>query len=215
MVFVENLLYMSRDSFGLIAYLFIGIFLFLESFPFLGSLIPGGLIGLLICGFLVKLGYFSFWKVYLVCMIALTLVDCLGYALGRKRKRGFLHRKRKFFLIKNCVIERVYEIVHGHTGKALIAGKLNPITRSIAPFIVGNERVSFFRFLLFSLIGSIIFVGIFLFMGWSLGSSYEVVIEAEHYILWIGAVLLTIFYVYYLGNLFKEYFGRKLNGNCK
>lgn len=52
-----------------------------------------------------------------------------------------------------------------------------------------------------------------MFLGYILGNSYEVIAIAERYILWTLVVLLGGFYVYYLANLFKEFFGR--NGRVK
>lgn len=210
MVLVDNLFYMTEDFFGFWAYIFVGAFLVLESFPFIGAFIPGGIIGLLACGFLVKLGYFVFWKIGIICVLALVAVDLLGYWLGSCRREGFLCRRSGIFLVKKDTVEKVRRIVHGHLGKSLILGKVNPVTRSIAPFIVGNERVSFGKFLFFSVLGSVLFVGSFLFLGFVLGNSYEVVAVAERYILWVGGVLLGGFYVYWLGNLFREFFFNKV-----
>ncbi len=209
MVFVENLFYMSEEFFGFWGYVVVFVAIFFESFPFLGAFVPGGMIALLVCGFLARLGYFALWKIVLVGVVACIAVDVFGYWLGRFRPRGFLHRKAGFFLVKHVTIDRVIKVVHRHLGKSLIFGRMNPVTRSIAPFVVGNERVSFFRFLFFSIVGSVIWVICFMFLGYILGESYEIVAAAERYILWIGIVLLGGFYVYYLSNLFKEYFGRR------
>ena len=132
---------------------------------------------------------------------------------GRTRSEGFLCRRSKIFLVKRETVERVMRVVHRNIGKSLIFGRMNPITRSIAPFVVGNERVSFLKFGLFSVLGSFIWVVCFMFLGYMLGNSYQMVVVAERYILWTGVVLLGGFYVYYLGNLFKEYFGK--NGKLK
>lgn len=209
MVFVESLFGMSREFFGFWGYAVVFVALFLESFPFLGAFVPGGIIALLICGFLTKLGYFALWKIVLVCIAASVCIDVFGYWLGRTRTKGFMCRRSKIFLVKRETIERVICIVHGHTGKSLIFGRMNPVTRSIAPFVVGNERVSFLKFLFFSVIGSFIWVICFVFLGYILGNSYEVIAIAERYILWTGIVLIGGFYAYWLGNLFKEYFGKR------
>lgn len=209
MVFVENLFGMSREFFGFWGYVVVFVALFLESFPFIGAFVPGGLIALLACGFLAKLGYFSLWKVVLVGIGASVSVDIFGYWFGRSRAKGFFCRRSKIFLVKRKTIERVMGVVHGHVGKSLIFGRMNPITRSIAPFVVGNERVGFLKFLFFSVIGSFLWIVCFMFLGYILGNSYEVIAVAERYILWVGLVLLGGFYVYWLGNLFKEYFGKK------
>lgn len=214
MVFIESLFGMSREFFGFWGYIVVFFAIFIESFPFLGAFVPGGMIALLACGFLARLGYFALWKVVVVGIFASVAVDIFGYWFGRTRKKGFLHRRSGIFLIKHSTIEKVVRIVHGHTGKSLIGGKINPITRAIAPFVVGNERVSFLKFLFYSIVGSGIWVICFMFLGYVLGSSYEVIAVAERYVLWTSVGLLGMFYAYWVGNLFKEYFNRKGNGNC-
>lgn len=212
MVFVEGLFEMNRSFFNFWGYLVVFLAIFIESFPFIGAFVPGGIVALLICGFLAKLGYFALWKVILVAVAASISIDVFGYCFGRSRGKGFLHRRSKIFLVKRATIDKVIRIVHGHTGKSLIFGRMNPITRAIAPFVVGNERVGFLKFLFYSVIGSFIWVICFVFLGYILGNSYELIAAAERYILWVGIVLLGGFYLYWLGNLFKEYFGRKING---
>lgn len=215
MVFVEKLFYMNESFFAFWGYLVVFLAIFLESFPFLGAFVPGGLVALLACGFLARLGYFALWKVVVVGILASSSVDIFGYFFGKSRAKGFLHRKSRIFLVKHSTIDKVTRAVRGHTVKSLIFGKINPITRSIAPFIFGNERVGFFRFLISSIIGSTIWVTCFMFLGYILGSSYTVIVKAEQYILWVGVVLLGLFYFFWVGNLFKEYFFNKVNGNNK
>ena len=216
MVFVNSLFQMNRDFFGFWGYIVVFLAIFLESFPFLGAFVPGGVIALLICGFLAKLGYFALWKVVLVAVGASVLVDSFGYWLGRSRSKGFLSRRSRIFLLKRSTLEKVIRVVNGHVGKSLVIGRMNPVTRSIAPFVVGNERVAYWKFIGFSFIGSVLWVVLFVFLGYILGNSYAVIAIAERYILWTLVVLLGGFYLYYLANLFKEFFGknsRLKNGN--
>ena len=219
MVLTENLLGMSREFFSLWGYLIVFVALFLESFPFLGAFIPGGIITLLLSGFLAKLGFFLLWKIVLVAIVAAILIDIFGYLFGRFVSKDFFHRHARILLVKRKTLEKVGRIVRGHTGKSLIIGRMNPVTRSIAPFIVGNERVSFAKFFFYDVVGGILWVTTFVFIGYMFGNSYQFVQNTERYILWATVILLGGFYVYYMGNIFKEFFSKK-NGvengaNCK
>ena len=143
MAFTEILMHMNRSSFALWGHVIVFVALFLESLPFVGALIPGGTIILLLAGILSKWGFFTLWKVGLVAIAASISIDTLNYYLGRRVSRDFFHRCAGKLFVKKSVLERVGRAVHGHTGKALIVGRLNPVTRAIGPFVVGNERVSF------------------------------------------------------------------------
>jgi membrane protein DedA with SNARE-associated domain len=213
MVFIESLLGMSRGFFDFWGYIVVFATIFIESFPFLGAFVPGGVIALLVCGFLTKLGYFELWKIIPVAVLASVAIDSFGYWFGRSRDKGFLHRKSRLFFVKHATIDKVIEVVNGHTGKSLIIGKINPVTRAIAPFVFGNERVSWWKFSFFSVVGSLIWVVCFVFLGYVIGDSYQFVASAERYILWLLIVFFGGFYVYWLGNLFKEYLGKKVEVN--
>jgi len=66
-----------------------------------------------------------------------------------------------------------------HTGKSLVIGRFNSLTRSFAPFIAGSTDTPFSRFLLFNIIGGIAWSLAFVLTGFVFGQSYE---AAAHYI---------------------------------
>ncbi|MFH0808517.1 MAG: DedA family protein [archaeon] len=211
MVFVEGLLGMSREFFGFWGYAVVFIAIFLESFPFLGAFVPGGIIALFLCGFLTKLGYFVLWEIVLVAVIASISIDMVGYFFGRSRCVGFLCKRSRIFLVKQHTIERIGRIVKKNAGKSLIFGKMNPVTRSITPFIIGNERIGFHKFIFYSILSSVLWVVFFVSIGYLFGNSLEFVRHAERLIVWLMVVFLGGFYVYYIGNLFLKFFGNKGN----
>ncbi len=212
MVFINSLLGMSRPFFHFWAYILVFFGLALESFPLIGAFVPGGIIMLLICGFLARLHFFILWKVILVAIIASISIDFVGYFFGRRVGANFLHRHRKIFLIKKSTIQKIGKVIHGHTGKSMIFGKINPVTRSIAPFVVGNEGVNIVKFSFYSVVGSVLWVTMFVFTGYIFGSSVGVVRHTESYILWTTIILIGGFYAYYLRNIFRELLTKTKNG---
>jgi len=204
MVFVETLLGMNRSFFAVWGYVWVFAILFLESFPFIGAFVPGGTILLIICGLLVRFGFFSLWKILIIAIFSSITIDCVGYIWGRNVDKSFLHKYMRFLLIKKETLERVGRIVHGHTGKALILGRLNPVTRSIAPFIVGSEDIGFWKFFLWNVIGGILWVTLFIFVGYLFGGSLEVMKAAEFYIVAGTITIAGGFYLYYIINLLMQ-----------
>jgi membrane-associated protein len=204
MVFVENLFYMNRAFFGFWGYFFVFVILFLESIPFFGAFVPGGTILLLLSGLLARFGFFSLWKILLVAFFASVTIDITGYLWGRGVNKDFLHKYVKFLLVKKELLERMGKIVHGHTGKALVLGRLNPVTRSIAPFLVGNEHVGFWKFFFWNVVGGALWVTLFIFLGYIFGGSFEVMKAAEAYI--VGGTILIAggFYGYYIFGLLRH-----------
>jgi membrane-associated protein len=209
MAFTEILMHMNRSSFAVWGHLIVFVALFLESLPFIGALIPGGTIVLLLAGILSKWGFFTLWQVALVAIAASISIDTFSYALGRSVNRDFFHKCAGKCFVKKSVLERVGRTVHGHTGKALIFGRLNPVTRSIGPFIVGNERVNFGKFFLFNVIGGILWVIMFLFVGYMFGAGLSGIEEMEHFVLWTTIIIVSCFYGYYVFNSLKGKNGKK------
>ena len=204
MVFVEFLLAMNRSFFSVWGYAWVFAILFLESIPFVGAFIPGGTILLLLCGLLAKFGFFSLWKILVIAFLSSVVIDFVGYIWGRKMDKNFLHKYVRFLLVKKETLERVGQIVHGHTGKALIFGRLNPVTRSIAPFIVGNENVGFWKFFFWNLVGGALWVTLFIFVGYLFGGSLEVMKAAEIYVVGGTVIIAGGFYIYYIVNLLRQ-----------
>ncbi|GEM_PF-1510568 len=210
MVFVETLLGMNRSFFAFWGYLIVFLALFIESTPFIGAFIPGGTIVLLLAGVLARFEFFVLWKVAVVAIVASISIDTFSYCFGRFVKKDFFHRFANKLFVRKATLERVGSVVHGHPGKALVFGRLNPVTRSIAPFIVGTERVKFSKFLFFNIIGSILWVVMFLFIGYMFGGNFTGVKEMESFVLWTTIAIVGGFYVYYLFNAL-----RPTNGGTK
>ena len=198
---ILNMNLFLMETFG---YLFIFFAIFLEGLPFIGAFIPGGSIIIFFTGFFSKLGYLNLWVAMLVCFLASVLVDTLGYFLGRCFDRKFLHIIGKKILIRRHVMKKISKLIEGHTGKALIFGRLNPATRSIAPFLVGSHNVKFSKFIFFNIIGGILWVSLFAFLGYVFGSSYQIAEECEKYIIITTILLIVGFYIYYLITYFKD-----------
>jgi len=198
MVLVENLFYMNRGFFHFWGYFWVFVTLFLESAPFIGALIPGGTIALVLAGLLARLGFFSLWKLAIVAIVASVSIDTLNYTLGRMVKKDFLHRFANKLFVKKETLERVGTIAHGHTGKALILGRVNPVTRAIGPFVIGTEKVGFGKFIFFNIIGGILWVLMLLFIGYIFGGSFHDAGEMEHFVLWVTILLVGGFYGYFL-----------------
>ncbi len=204
MVFVEWILGMNRSFFAVWGYVWVFAILFLESIPFVGAFFPGGTILLILSGLLVHFGFFSLWKLLIVAFVASISIDSLGYFWGREVSKDFLHKYARYILIKKETLEKVGQIVYGHPAKSLIIGRFNPVTRSIAPFMVGNEGIGFWKFFTWNVIGGALWVTLFIFIGYMFGGSLQAMKAAEMYI--VGGTILIAggFYLYYIGEFFKK-----------
>lgn len=154
-------------------YLLLGAAVLFEALPLLGSLIPGHIV-IILAGFFAKLGLFNVWSVILIGIICATTGDILSFLLGRKFGYAFLQKYGKYLFLKQEHIDKAKKLIDAHTGKTVVLGKFSPITRSYVPFLVGASGVHLRTFWIYNLLGSILWVGLSVGIGYIFGASYHV-----------------------------------------
>lgn len=88
----------------------------------------------------------------------------LGCKLGRKL---FRNEKSKFF--NKAHLEKTHEFFEKHGGKTVIIARFLPIFRTFAPFVAGMGRMSYRKFMTYSVLAALLWVGLCTFMGYFLG----------------------------------------------
>lgn len=155
-------------------YIILFLITILEGIPAIGSLVPGHT-AVILSGFLSRLYILNLYIVIPVVMIAAMLGDYFGYYLGKKYGYGFLKSFGKVLFIKDEYIEKAKLIINAHTGKSIIFGRFNPITRPLVPFVIGASHVKAQKFWLFDFIGVFIWSIISILIGYIFGASYHAV----------------------------------------
>ena len=160
----------------------------LEALPLVGILIPGHIF-IFAAGFAAKMGVLVLWKVLLVATLGAVVGDSLQYVIGRKQGESLLVRYGKYFFLKPEIFEKTQKLVQKHPGKVLVLGRFNSVTRSIAPFTAGASKVPFLSFLLFDVVGGMLWAGSAIMLGYLFGASYELVSRYFGTILFFGLLL--------------------------
>lgn len=144
----------------------------LEGVPVIGSLIPGHT-AVVLSGFLIKLGIFNWIIVIVIVIFGAMMGDVIGYLLGKKYGFIFLEKFGKYIFIKPEHIEKAKALVVKHTGKAIIFGRFSPITRPLAPFIVGASNIHINSFWFYDFIGVALWSISSIALGYIFGASYH------------------------------------------
>lgn len=155
-------------------YIILTLITVLEGIPIIGSLVPGHTT-VILSGFLSKLGIFNIGIVVPIVIISAMAGDFAGYFLGRKYGYGFLKSFGKLLFIKDEYIEKAKSVVGNHTGKSIILGRFNPITRPLVPFIVGASHVKAGKFWLYDFTGVLLWAVLSIGIGYVFGASYHMV----------------------------------------
>lgn len=146
----------------------------LEGVPVIGSLVPGHTT-VILSGFFSKLHIFNINIVVPLVIISAMIGDYTGYYLGRKYGYGFLKKFGKLLFIKEEYIEKARTIIGNHTGKSIILGRFNPITRPLVPFIIGASNIHQKKFWLYDFMGVFIWSIVSIGIGYVFGAGYHAI----------------------------------------
>jgi len=110
-----------------------------------------------------------------VQIVAATLItaalcgDNVNYWIGRfLGPKVFKHEGSRWLKREN--LERTHAFMEKHGPKAIIIARFVPIVRTFVPFVCGVGHLTYARFLLFSVIGAVIWVGLLVPAGYFFGN---------------------------------------------
>ncbi|HEX4522632.1 MAG TPA: DedA family protein [Casimicrobiaceae bacterium] len=107
-------------------------------------------------------------------LLALTLItasfcgDNCNYWIGRLFGSR-IAKKTHSRLLNRRALERTHEFYARHGGKTIILARFVPIVRTFAPFVAGIGHMDYRRFLLFSVAGAVLWVGLLVSCGYLFG----------------------------------------------
>jgi membrane protein DedA with SNARE-associated domain len=173
----------------------------LESSPIFGIFIPGQFF-VATGGFFAKIGVLRLWETVFAVAAGAIIGDLLGYELGKRYGISFITKYGKYFFIKQKHLDKTKTLMNNHAGKTLVLGRLNPLTRALAPFAAGISEVSFAKFMTYNIIGGISWAFIFVAIGYIFGKSYQ---SAPHIIgKFIFVIITTTILIIYFYNFIEE-----------
>ena len=110
----------------------------------------------------------NIYSLVLLLMSAAFIGDNVNYFIGT-----FLEHKiyeKNYKLIKREYLDKTHKLYEKHGGKMLIIARFMPIIRTFAPFVAGIGEMTYKRFLLFCVIGNVLWVNSFCFAGYFFGN---------------------------------------------
>jgi len=150
---------------GLIA---IGATVFAESGLLVGFFLPGDTL-LFGAGILAAQGTLPLGWLLLIVIVAAIVGDNVGYSIGRRTGKR-LFSKKESILFKQEHLERAEKFYEQHGGKTVILARFVPVVRTFAPMVAGIGKMTRQRFLIFNIIGGILWGGGVTLLGYGLGS---------------------------------------------
>jgi membrane-associated protein len=122
-------------------------------------------------------------------ILAALLGDNVNYFVGR-RFSEFIKSRDKILFLKREYITQTEEFYIKHGPKAVIIARFMPIIRTIAPFVAGAASMKYSRYILFCVIGAVLWVTSITMVGYLLGNNVWVKANFEKVVL--GIVFVSI-----------------------
>lgn len=102
-------------------------------------------------------------------MGAAILGNLTGYWFGKRVGEGLMHRKDSLFF-KKSYIEVTQSFYEKNGGKTLVIGRFLPIIRTFAPILAGVIKIDFPRFMIYNVVGAILWIGGLSTIGYQFGT---------------------------------------------
>jgi membrane-associated protein len=101
--------------------------------------------------------------------LAAILGDTVNYWIGHLVGPKVFHRTDVRFLNPKH-LERTHEFYERYGGKTIIIARFVPIVRTFAPFVAGIGSMSYGRFLLYNVVGGVLWILLFVLGGYFFGN---------------------------------------------
>lgn len=171
---IENIFNIFAGEFSIMGYFVLLLVAMLEAIPMFGFFVPGQVVAVG-SGLLAKIGTVNLLEAIIVLSIGAVIGDLIGYYLGHKYGENFILKYGKYFFLKDENFQKTRELICEHTGKTIIIGRFNSITRALTPFASGSVNISFYKFLFYDIIGGISWAVVFTGLGYLFGDNYKVI----------------------------------------
>ncbi|MDZ4838996.1 MAG: VTT domain-containing protein [Bacteroidota bacterium] len=156
----------------------------------IGFFLPGDSL-LFVCGLFVGTGDipYNIILTILILTVAAILGNLTGYYFG-KSVGPKLFAREDSLIFKKKYLEATQAFYTKNGGRALILGRFIPIIRTFVPILAGAIKMDFSKFMLYNIIGALLWVPSLTIAGYYLGRFTWVKENVE--IIVIGLVIITI-----------------------
>ena len=163
----RHLLELAQD-YGAWIYGVLFLIVFLETGVVVTPFLPGDSL-LFVAGAIAAAGELNVHGLVILLIAAAIAGDSLNYSIGRYLgPRVFRFDDSRFF--KRTYVDRTHAFFERHGGKALIIARFVPIIRTYAPFVAGIGVMPYRRFLLFNVVGAVLWVILLTYAGFFFGN---------------------------------------------
>ncbi len=168
---------------------------------------------LLLTGFNVALGTFSFIEALIAttlgALLGATLLYAVGYFFTEERLEAIVGKYGKYVGLPLKDLKRTMDWFERHGGLLVLSGRMFPIIRSLVSIPAGLVKMGLAKFYLFSSLGIITWNTIWLTIGVTLGENWKQGEEFAQVLDYLVYGIVGVIAVYVAFNFIKAVFFKK------
>jgi len=161
--------------------------IFMETGFVVTPFLPGDSL-LFAAGTFAALGSLNPFLLFGLLATAAILGDTVNYHIGQYIGERAFSGEIKF--LKQEYLEKTQDFYDKHGGKAIILARFVPIIRTFAPFVAGVGTMKYRKFISYNVVGGIVWVALFIFLGYFFGN---IAFVKKHFELVIFAIIAISF----------------------
>ena len=155
-------------QYGVWIYGILFLIIFCETGLVVMPLLPGDSL-LFAAGSIAAIGEMNIHLMVVLLIIAAILGDAVNFMIGKFfGEKLFANPNSKIF--KQSHLQKTQQFYAKHGGKTIISARFIPIVRTFAPFVAGMGHMTYHHFLAYNVIGGVLWVTIFSYLGYFFGN---------------------------------------------
>lgn len=175
-------------QYGTATYMILFAIIFCETGFVVTPILPGDSL-LFAAGAFAAKGDFNVVLLWALLWTAAVAGDNVNYWIGRYLgPRVFDFEDSRFF--RKAHLEKTHGYFEKYGGKTLVIARFMPFVRTFAPFVAGVGRMTYPKFLAFSVGGGFLWISIFTFAGFYFGNIPEV--QKNFKLVIIGVIVVSL-----------------------
>jgi membrane-associated protein len=175
------------NSFGIATYAILFVIIFIETGLVFVPFLPGDSL-LFAAGAFAAIESLNIFYLLILLIVAAVLGDTINYWIGHFIGDKIVANPR--MPIKKEHLEQTNEFFRKHGGKTIILARFVPIVRTFAPFVAGPGKMNYRKFILYNVIGGVMWVSICTMAGYLFGNISF--IKDNFSIVIIGVVVISL-----------------------
>jgi membrane-associated protein len=154
-------------NYGTWTYFILFAIIFMETGLVVTPFLPGDSL-LFAAGAIGASGALDVWVLFVLLATAAIVGDTVNYWVGKRLGPRVFEDDVRFF--KRAYLVRTQQFYDKHGAKTIFLARFIPIVRTFAPFVAGVGTMRYGKFIVYNVLGAIVWTSVFIFAGYFFGN---------------------------------------------